>query len=159
MISFCLPFQGIRDRLYQDPMEVQTPGQAFAAFLGALGFTRPVEQLELRSVPLPSLLFWLSRPKGSNLVEAIIPAEEVRTTSACRSMAIAVSEEMLYKDRCPLAGRTGGVRELAGGNRLMFIHASEASEFLPVAEGHPVLLDASATEVLGTSRCRLLHSR
>ena len=33
MISFCLPFQGIRDRLYQDPMEVQTPGQAFAAFL------------------------------------------------------------------------------------------------------------------------------
>ena len=45
-------------------------------------------------------------------------------------------------------------RWLAGGNwlvgtRLMFIHASEASEFLPVAEGHPVLLDASTTEVLG----------
>ena len=35
------------------------------------------------------------------------------------------------------------------GTRLMFIHASEASEFLPVAEGHPILLDASATEVLG----------
>ena len=35
------------------------------------------------------------------------------------------------------------------GTRLMFIHASEASEFLPVAEGHRVLLDASATEVLG----------
>ena len=99
-------------------MEVQTPGQAFAAFLGALGFTRPVEQLELRSVPLPSLLFWLSRPKCSNLVEATIPAEEVKTTSACRSMAIAVSEEMLYKDRCPLVGvgRTGGIRKLAGGN-------------------------------------------
>ena len=157
-------------------MEVQTPGQAFAAFLGALGFTRPVEQLELRSVPLPSLLFWLSRPKGSNLVEATIPAEEVRTTSACRSMAIAVSEEMLYKDRCPLVG-VGLVymppylpqvpfsvaymnlcewqdAQVASenwlvGTCLMFIHASEASEFLPVAEGHPVLLDASATEVLG----------
>ena len=157
-------------------MEVQTPGQAFAAFLGALGFTRPVEQLELRSVPLPSLLFWLSRPKGSNLVEATIPAEEVRTTSACRSMAIAVSEEMLYKDRCPLVG-VGHVytppylpqvpfsvaymnlcewrdAQVASenwlvGTCLMFIHASEASEFLPVAEGHPVLLDASATEVLG----------
>ena len=176
MISFCLPFQGIRDRLYQDPMEVQTPGQSFAAFLGALGFTRPVEQLELCSVPLPSLLFWLSRPKGSNLVEATIPAEEVRTTSACQSMAIAVSEEMLYKDRCPLVG-VGLVytppylpqvpfsvaymnlcewwdAQVASenwlvGTRLMFIHASEASEFLPVAEGHPVLLDASATEVLG----------
>ena len=157
-------------------MEVQTPGQAFAAFLGALGFTRPVEQLELRSVPLPSLLFWLSRPKGSNLVEATIPAEEVRTTSACRSMAIAVSEEMLYKDRCPLVGvglvytppylpqvpfsvaymnlcewRDAQVasENWLVGTRLMFIHASEASEFLPVAKGHPVLLDASATEVLG----------
>ena len=167
MISFCLPFQGIWDRLYQDPMEVQTPGQSF---------TRPVEQLELRSVPLPSLLFWLSRPKGSNLVEATIPAEEVRTTSACRSMAIAVSEEMLYKDRCPLVGvglvytppylpqvpfsvaymnlcewRDAQVasENWLVGTRLMFIHASEASEFLPVAEGHPVLLDASATEVLG----------
>ena len=157
-------------------MEVQTPGQAFAAFLGALGFTRPVEQLVLRSVPLPSLLFWLSRPKGSNLVEATIPAEEVRTTSACRSMAIAVSKEMLYKDRCPLVGvglvytppylpqvpfsvaymnlcewRDAQVasENWLVGTRLMFIHASEASEFLPVAEGHPVLLDASATEVLG----------
>ena len=151
------------------------PGQAFAAFLGALGFTKPVEQLELRSVPLPSLLSWLSRPKGCNLVEATIPPEEVRTTSACRSMAIAVSGEMLYKDKCPLVG-VGLVytppylpqvqfsvaymnlcewRDAAEvpenrlvGTRLMFIHASEVSEFLPVAEGHPILLDASATEVL-----------
>ena len=167
-------------------MEVQMPGQAFAAFLGALGFTRPVEQLELRSVPLPSLLFWLSRPKSSNLVEATIPAEEVRTTSACRSMAIAVSKEMLYKDRCPLVGvglmytppylpqvpfsvaymnlcewRDAQVasENWLVGTRLMFIHASEASEFLPVAEGHPILLDASATEVLGTLRRRHRHSR
>ena len=157
-------------------MEVQTPGQAFTAFLGALGFTRTVEQLVLRSVPLPSLLFWLSRPKGSNLVEATISAEEVRTTSACRLMAIAVSEEMLYKDRCPLVGvglvytppylpqvpfsvaymnlcewrdAQEAPENWLVGTRLMFIHASEASEFLPVAEGHPVLLDASATEVLG----------
>ena len=157
-------------------MEVQMPGQAFAAFLGALGFTRPVEQLELRSVPLPSLLSWLSRPNCCNLVEATTQAEEVKTTSACRSMAIAVSEEMLYKDRCPLVGvglvytppylprvpfsvafmnlcvwRDAQVasENWLVGTRLMFIHASEASEFLPVAEGHPVLLDASTTEVLG----------
>ena len=128
------------------------------------------------SVPLPSLLFWLSRPKGSNLVEATIPAEEVRTTSTCRSMAIAVFEEMLYKDKCPLVGvglvytppylpqvpfsvaymnlcewrdaHEASENRLVG-IRLMFIHASEASGFLPVAEGHPVLLDASAMEVLG----------
>ena len=175
MISFCLPFQGIRDRLYQDPMEVQMPGQAFTAFLGALGFTRPVEQLELCSVPLPSLLSWLHRPKGCNLVEATMPVEEVRTTSACRSMAIAVSGEMLYKDKCPLVGvgfvytppylpqvpfsvaymNLGAWRDAAEvpedrpvGTHLMFIHTSEASRFLPVAEEHPVLLDVSATEVL-----------
>ena len=157
-------------------MEVQTPGQAFAVFLGALGFTRQVEQLELRTVPLPSLLFWLSRPKGSNLVEATVQAEGVKTTSACRSMAIAVSEEMLYKDRCPLVGvglvytppylpqvpfsvaymnlcewRDAQVasENWLAGTRLMFIQATEASEFFPVAEGHPVLLDAFATEVLG----------
>ena len=52
-------------------MEVQMPGQAFAAFLGALGFTRPVEQLELRSVPLPSLLSWLSSANGFLLVFAV----------------------------------------------------------------------------------------
>ena len=175
MISFCLRFQGIRDRLYLDPMDVQTTGQEFTAFLGALGFTRPVEQLMLRSVPLPSLLFWLSQPKASSLVEATPPAEEVRVTSACRSMAIAVSEKMLYKDNCPLVG-AGLVytppylpqvpfsvaymnlcvwRDAAKvpesrlvGTRLMFIHVSEESGFLPVAEGHPILLDASATEVL-----------
>ena len=129
----------------------------------------------LHSVPLPSLLFWLSQPKESSLVEATLPAEEVRATSACRSMAIAVSEETLYKDNCPLVG-AGLVytppylpqvpfsvaymnlcvwRDAAEvpesrlvGTRLMFIHASEASGFLPVAEGHPILLDASATEVL-----------
>ena len=97
-------------------------------------------------------------------------------TSACRSMAIAVSEEMLYKDKCPLVGvglvytppylpqvpfsapymnlcewrdaQEASENRLVG-IRLMFIHASEASGFLPVAKGHPVLLDASATEVLG----------
>ena len=156
-------------------MEVQTPDQAFAAFLGALGFTRPVEELGLRSMPLPSLISWLSRPKGCNLVEATIPAEEVRTTSACRLMAIAVSGEMLYKDKCPLVGvglmytppylpqvqfsvaymNLCAWRDAAEepenrlvGTCLIFIHASEASGFLPVAEEHPVLLDASTTEVL-----------
>ena len=182
MISFCLRFQGIRDRLYQDPMEVQTPGHAFTAFLGALGFTRPLEQLVLRSVPLPSLLFWLSRPKGSNLVEATIPAEEVRTTSACRSMAIAVFKEMLYKDRCPLVGvglvytppylpqvpfsaaymnlcewRNAPEARLVG-IRLMFIHTSEASRFLPVAKGIPSFWMHQPRRYWVTSRRRFRHS-
>ena len=54
----------------------------------------------------------------------------------------------LHEPPC-VAGCPGGIRELAGGTRLMFIHVSEASGFLPVAEGHPVLLDVSTTEILG----------
>ena len=130
----------------------------------------------LHTVPLPSLLYWLSRPKGSNLVEAHIPAKNTGVTSACRSMAIAVSKEMLYKDRCPLVGVglmytlpylprvafSAAYMNLSEwrdapeasenrlvGTRLMFIHASEASAFLPVAEKHPVLLDVASTEILG----------
>ena len=157
-------------------MEVQTPGHTFTALLGTLGPTRPVEQLVPRSVPLPSLSFWLSRPKGSNLAEATIPAEEVRTTSACRSTAIAVPEEMLYKDRCPPVGVGPTLtppylpqvpfsvaymnlcewrdapetpENRLAGVRPMFTHASEVSGPPPAATGHPVPLDASATEALG----------
>ena len=175
MISFCLWFQGIRDRLPGSYGSANAwPGVHSLPW--CLGLHQTGGAVGASRGATPSLLFWLSRPKGSNLVEASIPAEEVRTTSACRSMAIAVSEEMLYKDRCPLVG-VGLVytppylpqvpfsaaymhlcewrdAEEASENRLvgirlMFIHASEASGFLPVAEGHPVLLDASATEVLG----------
>ena len=50
------------------------------------------------------LLYWLSKPKGANLVEASIPAGNTNMALAYRSMAIAVSGEMLYKDKCPLVG-------------------------------------------------------
>ena len=175
MILFCLPFQGIRDRLYQDPMEVQTPGQAFTAFLGALGFTRPVEQLELRSVPLPSLLFWLRRPKGINLVEPPCPPgggvdislpvdgySSVRRDAVQGQMPLVgvglvymppylprVQFSVAYMNLGAWRDATEESEDRLVGTRIMFIHASEASEFLPVAEEHPVLLDVCDTEVLG----------
>ena len=43
-----------------------------ASYLGTLGFTEPLEQLVLHTVPLPGLLDWLSKPKGPNLVEASV---------------------------------------------------------------------------------------
>ena len=175
MISFCLPFQGIRT----DCTRIHGSANAWP---GVRSFSRCLRLHQTGGAvgapfgALPSLLSWLSRPNCCNLVEATTQAEEVKTTSACRSMDIAVSEEMLYKDRCPLVGvglvytppnlprvpfsvafmnlsvwRDAQVasENWLVGTRLMFIHASEASEFLPVAEGHPVLLDASTTEVLG----------
>ena len=157
-------------------MEVQTPGQVFAAFLGALGFTRPVEQLELRSVPLPSLLSWLSRPNCCNLVGGYYSGRGGEDDISLSVDGHSSVRRDAVQDRCPLVGvglvytppylpripfsvafmnlcvwRDAQVasENWLVGTRLMFIHASEASEFLPVAEGHPVLLDASTTEVLG----------
>ena len=72
------------------------------AYLGAVGFTRPVEQLGLRTVPLPSLQYWLSKPRA-NLVEASLPSGNTEMVLAYRSMAIAVSREVL-KNKCPLVG-------------------------------------------------------
>ena len=52
---------------------------SLTVYFTALGFTRPVEQLVLYTVPLQSLLYWLSKPKDPNLVEAPISAEDTDT--------------------------------------------------------------------------------
>ena len=44
------------------------------SYLGTLGFTKPLEQLMFHTVPLQSLLDWLSKPKGPNLVEVSVAA-------------------------------------------------------------------------------------
>ena len=74
------------------------------AFFSALGFTRLVEWLVLHTVLLPSLLYWLSKPKGANLVEASIPASSTEMALTYRSMAIAVSGVALEESKCPLVG-------------------------------------------------------
>ena len=67
-------------------------------YLGALGFTEPLEQLELRTVPLQSLLDWLSKPRGPNLVEASVLA------SPEKALVLAVTRKMLYMEEPPLVG-------------------------------------------------------
>ena len=155
------------------------------AYFGALGFARPVEQLGLHTVPLPSLLYWLSKPKGANLVEASIPAGNTDMALAYRSMAIAVSREMLYKDKCPLVGvglvymppylpwiafsaaymhlnewhsatSKEASKDWLVGTHLMFIQISGESEFFPVVDKHPVLLDVMSTEALGGIKASVL---
>ena len=68
------------------------------AYLGTLGFTKPLEQLVLRTMPLPSLLDWLSKPKGPTLVEASVKA------APYKALAIAVTKRMLYGEKPPLVG-------------------------------------------------------
>ena len=68
------------------------------AYLGALGFTKPLEQLMLCTIPLQSLLDWLFKPKGPTLVEA----SEI--VAPYKALAIAVTKRMLYEEKPPLVG-------------------------------------------------------
>ena len=68
------------------------------AYFGALGFTKPLEQLVLCTVSLQSLLDWLSKPKGPTLVETSV------AVAPDKAMAIAVMKRMLYEKKPPLVG-------------------------------------------------------
>ena len=52
----------------------------------------------LHTVPLHSLLDWLSEPQGPNLVEASVAAVSYK------ALAIAVTKRMLYEGKPPLVG-------------------------------------------------------
>ena len=82
----------------EEHMEPQT------AYFGALSFTKPVERLVLQTVPLPSILCWLTKPKGPNLVEASDPANGAESVLCYRALTIAATGEMLYREGGPLVG-------------------------------------------------------
>ena len=52
----------------------------------------------LHTVPLQSLLDWLSKPKGPNLVEASVAAAPEK------ALVLVVSKKMLYVEEPPLVG-------------------------------------------------------
>ena len=93
-----LLFQRVRDQLYLTPPRVTEDNNRVGAYLGALGFTKPLEQLMLCTVPLQSLLDWLFEPQGLNLVETSAIA------APFKALAIAVTKRMLYEEKPPLVG-------------------------------------------------------
>ena len=151
-----LLFQRVRDQLYLTPPRVTEHTSQTGVYLGALGFTKPLEQLMLRTVPLQSLLDWLFKPKGRTLMEASVKAVPYK------ALAIAVTKRMLYEEKPPLVG-VGLVYKLhyistvpfsaaymhlnvwhsAASNkesenrldapRLLFVNISEMSHVIPVA--------------------------
>ena len=84
-----LLFQRVWDQLYLTPLTVTEHNSRTGAYFGALGFTKPLEQLMLHTVPLQSLLDWLFKPKGPTLVEASV------TVAPYKALAIAVTKRML----------------------------------------------------------------
>ena len=91
-------FQRVRDQLYMTPPTVLEYTGLTGLYLGALGFTKPLEQLMLHTMPLQSLLDWLSKPKGPNLVEASV------ATVPEKALVLVVFKKMLYGEKPPLMG-------------------------------------------------------
>ena len=81
--SLFLLFQGVRDWLYLSP---------------------PLIEKHTESLMVPSILYWLSKPKGPNLVESTVPADSTDTAFSYRALAIAVTREMFYREGSPLVG-------------------------------------------------------
>ena len=164
-------FFRVQDQLYLAPPSVTEHTGLTASYLGALGFTKPLEQLVLHTVPLQSLLDWLFKPKGPNLVEASVAA------APGKALVLVVTKNMLYVEEPPLVG-VGlmykphyvspapfsaayvqlNVWHSAGSNkesedklttsRLLFVSISEMSDVIPVAVQHPILLDVASKEAM-----------
>ena len=125
----------------------------------------------LHTVPLQSLLEWLSKPKGPNLVEASVAA------ATDKALALVVTKRMLYEENPPLVGvgimykphyistvpfsvaymrlnvwHSAGSDEESedrlSASHLLFVSISEMSNVIPVAVQHPILLDAVSKEAI-----------
>ena len=161
----------MRDQLYLNPPTVVEKTSSTRAYFGTLTFTKPLEKMVFRTVPLQVLLDWLSKPKGPHLMEASGAA------TSKKALAIAVTRWMLYGEEAPLVGvglmykphyistepfsaaymhlhvwhMAGSQAELEDkltAARLLFVSLSEMSSVLPVVVQHPILLDMATREML-----------
>ena len=141
------------------------------AYFGTLGFTKILEKLVLHAVPLQSLLDWISKPKGPNLVEASVAA------APDKALVLAITKWMLYGEEPPLvgvglvyklhyistepfsaaymhlhvwhaAGSSVTSEDKLNSSRLIFVNISKMSNVIPVAVQHPILLDVATKETM-----------
>ena len=162
-------FQRVWDQLYLTLPSLEEHTSSTGAYLGALGFTKPLEKLVLCAVPLQSLLDWLSQPKGPNLVEASA------AVAPDKALILAMTKRMLYGEDTPFMGvglmykphyistepfsatymhlhvwhAAGSSVESANrmsSSRLIFVTISEMSDVIPVTSPHPVFLDMATRE-------------
>ena len=145
--------------------------EASAVYLEALGFTKPLEKIVFCGVPLQSLLEWLSKPKGPNLVEA------AAAMAPEKALVLATTPRMLYGSE-PLyvgvglvykphyismesfstaymhlhvwhaAGSSEDSPDRLESSCFIMVNVSEMSDVAPVAMPHPVFLDVEAKETM-----------
>ena len=125
----------------------------------------------LHTIPLQSLLDWLSKPKGPTLVEASV------AVAPDKALALAVTKRMSYGEK-PRLVRVGLVykphyistvpfsaaymhlkvwhstgsnkvsEDRLNASRLLFVNISKMSDVIPVVVQHPVLLDVASKEAM-----------
>ena len=125
----------------------------------------------LHTMPLQSLLDWLSKPKGPNLVEASV------AVVPDKALALMVTKRMLYGEKPPLvevglvyklhyispvpfsaaymqlnvwhsAGSNEESEDRLNASHLLFVNISKMSDVIPVVVQHPVLLDVASKEAM-----------
>ena len=125
----------------------------------------------LCTVPLQSLLDWLSKPKGPNLVEASV------AVAPEKALVLAVTQKMLYAEEPPLVGvglmykphyvstvpfsatylqlnvwhsasSDKESEDKLTASRLIFVSISDMSSVIPVVVQHPILLDVASKEAM-----------
>ena len=125
----------------------------------------------LHAVPLRSLLEWLSKPKGPNLVEA------TTATAPEKALVLAMTRHMLYGEGPPYVGvglvykphyistesfctaymhlnvwhAVGSSADLADkldSSHFILVTVSEMSNVVPVAMPHPIFLDVGSKEAM-----------
>ena len=168
--TFCL-FQRVRDRLYLTPPSLDEHTGSSSAYLGALGFTKPLEKIVLRSIPLKSILEWLAKPKGPNLVEATMCSapEKVQVLAATKhtlymedppSMGVGlvckphyISTESfchayMHLNVWHVAASDKDSTDNLDSSRFILVSISETSEVMPDALPHPLFLDVIDKEAI-----------
>ena len=168
----------MHDQLYRSPAKLKKHTDDSGSFFGALGFTSPVEQLALRTMPAESLLTWLTMPTGPHLVEVVL------TSESHTALAILVTPEELYDSHSPRVGlglvykapyiKTASFSEAffhlkSASNAevdkkitepcLMFVGINEASKVIPLPYIQPLFLDVPTTsDVTDSKKPRSPHA-
>ena len=153
------------------PPSIEEHTESTAAYLGALGFTKPLEKIVLHGVPLQSLLEWLSKPKGPNLLEATAAAVPEK------ALLLATTPWMLYGSEPPYmgvglvykphyistesfsaaymhlhvwhaVGSSEGLPDKLDSSNFIMVNSSEMSDVAPVVVLHSVFLDVTNREAM-----------
>ena len=166
----CL-LQQVWDWLYLTPPSLEEHTSSSSAYLGALGFTQPLDRIVLHTIPLKSLLEWLLKTRDPNLVEATVGGAPEK------ALVLAATKRTLYEEDPPSVGvglmykphyvstesfcnafmrlsmwHTAASSEDSTDKldsvHLILVSILEMSEVVPVAQPHPVFLDMAGKEVV-----------